>query len=68
MLRRRGAEHRALDALLRAEGVPLRLRLVCHVHAALHAVMSLVAREPLAGRPPAASRIGEWDARRRDDA
>jgi hypothetical protein len=56
-------EHRALDAFLRAEGVPLRTRLVCHVHAAVSRLARSVAR----GRRPAASRIGEWDARRRDD-
>jgi hypothetical protein len=35
MLRRRAAEHPGLDRFLRGEGVPLRVRLVCHVHAAV---------------------------------
>jgi hypothetical protein len=63
-LRRRAAEHRGLDRFLRAEGVPLRLRLGCHVHVAVARLVPPAVR----GRRPEASRIGEWDARRRDDA
>jgi hypothetical protein len=63
MLRRSAAAHRALDRFLRAEDVPLRARLLCHVHVAVSRF-----GPPTGGkRRPAASRIGEWDARRRDD-
>ena len=64
MLRRSLAEHRALDAFLRSEDVSIRVRLECHVHLA---VARLWRGSSAPGRRPAASRIGEWDARRRDD-
>jgi hypothetical protein len=49
MLRRRAAEHRGLDRFLRAEGVPLRVRLVCHVHAAVSRLASTLASTGVEG-------------------
>jgi hypothetical protein len=49
MLRRSAAEHRALDRFLRGEGVPLCVRLVCHVHAAVARLASALASTGVEG-------------------